>query len=181
MNQIIIFYEILRLILSKKTTNINFTGKNFFFGQNWYLYHHCCSNFIQQSSVDRNSNYHFLYLPFGVNCKCFYIYVESVSNKKFFWFGRNAYALTRLPLILLLRLNKLRVPMHNSVNRLWIFDVSWNPKAISKIVLTGSTVKFRLRRFTVSNFTRENTFAALNLYTLMKFSRYFSICLLDWI
>ena len=92
-----------------------------------------------------------------------------------------ANTLTRLPLILLLRLNKLRVPIHNSVNRLWIFDVSWNPKAISKIVLTGSTVNFRLRRVTVSNFTGENTFTALNQYTLMKFSRYFSTCLLDWI
>ena len=31
MNQIIIFYDILQLILCKKTTNINFTGKYFFF------------------------------------------------------------------------------------------------------------------------------------------------------
>ena len=31
MNERIIFYGILRLILSKKTTNINFTGKNIFF------------------------------------------------------------------------------------------------------------------------------------------------------
>ena len=108
-----------------------------------------------------------------------FLYLCRIGNKTFFWFGRNT--LTRLPLILLLRLNKLRVPIHNSVNRLWIFDVSWNPKAISKIVLTGPTVNFRLR-VTVSNqFTRENTFAALNQYTLMKFSRYFSICLLDWI
>ena len=31
MNERIIFYGILRLILSKKMTNINFTGKNIFF------------------------------------------------------------------------------------------------------------------------------------------------------
>ena len=165
----------MRLILSKRTTDINFTGKNFFFWQNWYLYHHCRSNFIQQSSVDQNSNYHFIYLPFGVNCKMF-LYVESVSFSDLV-----ANTLARLPLILLLRLNKLRVSIHNSVNRLWTFDVSWNPKAISKIVLTRSIVNFRLRRVTVSNFTRENTFTARNQYTVMKFSRYFSICLLDWI
>ena len=68
----------------KKTTDINFTGKNIFW-QNWYLYHHCRSNFIQQSSVDQNSNYHFIYLPFGWTAKCFHssksaesVYIDEI-------------------------------------------------------------------------------------------------------
>ena len=120
----------MRLILSKKTANINFTGRNIFFWQNWYFYHHCCSNFIQQYSVNRNSNYHFIYLPFGVNCKMFYIYVESfnisVESFKFFWFGR--WYINQTPANIVIALKKLRVPIHNSVNRLWILDVSGIPR-----------------------------------------------------
>ena len=139
MNERIIFYGILRLILSKKTTNINFTSKNIFFWQNWYLYHHCRSDFIQQYSVNRNSNYYFIYLPFGVNCKIIYklyyiyIYVESVT---FFSFGRKYINQTPVNIVTAV-LNKLRVPIHNSVNRLRIFNVSWNLKTISIIVLVS--------------------------------------------
>ena len=180
MNQIIIFYGILRLIPSKRRMTSILPVRTFFW-QNWYLYHHCRSNFIQQSSVDQNSNYHFIYLPFGVNCKMF-LYVESVIKR---FSDLVANTLARLPLILLLRLNKLRVPIHNSVNRLWTLDVSWNPKAISK----SSDWLYRKFRPTASHgfkfypklFTCENTFTARNQYTVMTFSRYFSNCWLDWI
>ena len=136
MNERIIFYGILRLILSKKTTNINFTGKNIFFflvfWQNWYLYHHCRFNFIQQYSVNRNSNYHFIYLPFGVNCKMF-LYLCRISYVFLVWWYINQTPINIVTAVL----NKLRVPIHNSVNRLWIFNVSWNPKTISIIVLVS--------------------------------------------
>ena len=132
MNQIIIFYGILRLIPSqRRLTSILLVSELFW--QNWCLYHHCRSNFIQQSSVDWNSNYHFIYLPFGVNCKMF-LYLCRIRNKKFFWFGR--WYINQTPVnIVTVRLNKLRVPIHDSVNHLRIFDVSWNRKAISKIVM----------------------------------------------
>ena len=177
MNQIIIFYGILRLIRWKKTTNTNFTGKYFSFDKiDTFIIIAVLILFNKVAQTEIQILILFTY-HLGRTAKCFYIYVESVIK---IFSDLVANTLTRLPLILLLRLNKLRVPIHNSVNRLWIFDVSWNPKAISKIVLTGSTVNFPLRRVTVSNFTGENTFTALNQYTLMKFSRYFSTCLLDW-
>ena len=44
-----------------ETSDINFIGKNTFLRK--YLFRLCRSNFTQQNIFNRNSNYHFIYLP----------------------------------------------------------------------------------------------------------------------
>ena len=75
----------MRLILSKKTSDINFTGKNFFFGKTNTFIIIPVVILFNKISVNRNSNYHLFAYHLGWTAKCFYTYVQSV---KFFWSGR---------------------------------------------------------------------------------------------
>ena len=99
MNQIIFFYEILQLILSKKTTNINFTGKYFLFDKtDTFIIIAFLILFSKVAWTEIQIIILFTY-HFGWTAKCFYIYVES-GIKSFSDLVANT--LTKLPLILLL-------------------------------------------------------------------------------
>ena len=164
MNQIIIFHRIMRLILPKKTTDINFTGKNVFYKTETFIVIAVVIKlFTEQNSVTEIQIIIYL-LTIWVKLQNVFIF----KSNGLCFSGLVVNTLTRLLLILLLYWKRYwRVSIHNPVklDLLWIFDVSWNPKAISKILLVlysliwkhKITVHFCLRVTVLNQFSSENT------------------------
>ena len=163
MNQTIIFHRIMRLILPKKTTDINFTGKNFFYKTETFIVIAVVILFSEQNSVTKIQIIIYLH-TIWVELQNVFIF----KSNGLCFSGLVVNTLTRLLLILLLYWKRYwRVSMHNPVklDLLWIFDVSWNPKAIFKILLVlysliwkhKITIHFCLRVTVLNQFSGENT------------------------
>ena len=83
------------------------------------LFHLRRSSFTPQNILNRNSNYHFIYLPIQVNCKMMCLYYMYVQQLSFSDFVSNIINLT--PVNIVTVFNKLEVPIHNSPSILKCF------------------------------------------------------------
>ena len=100
--------------------------------------------FTPQNILNRNSNYHFIYLPIQVNCKMMCLYYMYVEQLSFSDFVSNIINLT--PVNIFTVFNKLEVPIHNSPS---IEVLLVNPRQYSSVCINFSLCD------TVSNFTLE--------------------------
>ena len=125
-----------------ETSDINFLAKNIFFFKG--LFHLRRSSFTPQNILNRNSNYHFIYLPIQVNCKMMCLYYMYVEQLSFSDFVSNIINLT--PVNIFTVFNKLEVPIHNSPS---IEVLLVNSRQYSSVCINFSLCD------TVSNFTLE--------------------------
>ena len=90
----------------RRRTSISSLRTFFFFKG---LFHLRRSSFTPQNILNRNSNYHFIYLPIQVNCKMMCLYYMYVEQLSFSDFVSNIINLT--PVNIVTVFNKLEVPI----------------------------------------------------------------------